>query len=473
MEAGQGYYFRLRDQQSDLRLRLRDSGGNVLSTVPSWRYMRAMACAEGPHYLEVYRPDGAATHTTGYVVEAQLTPGLGMRPLRGALLNTGQVQLDWQCYGLADSHQVQFRLNNVWTTLAPGDGNPAGISMSLLNDGFTAKMAGLPATDDYPEYRFRIRPVVNGAAMLDHRTVSIVVIPDAPGNLRGGWSYRLYPDALTMEWDTVEGDNVDYEVQIRDHQDQQWVDLGPDPPPGVIHHRDTDTRIRILAPSPRYVSRVTPMEWLGEHVLMRVRANQYGRTSPWTRPFEVLFADQAWVGVGSLEGALSQAGQATLSWSSPAYIGEGSFNLLTTYVLYRMDGEWTHLLPGHEVNGATIEVSSGGAVVSGLPEGQAEYQFSVRHFGSNRYDYASSTLLLSPWSRTLSITTGLQRPGRPQAAQTASGQVSLSWDEVEQAARYRLRLWMERPVDGTGRRPRRGSGGGDVRRRRRGERPAR
>ena len=443
MAAGQGYYFRLRDQQSDLRLRLRDADGNVLSTVPSWRYMRAMACAEGAHYLEVYRPDGAATHTTGYVVEAELTPGLGMRPLRGALLNTGQVQLDWQCYGIADSHQVQFRLDGAWTTLAPGDGNPAGITMSRLNDGFTAKMAGLPATDDYPEYRFRIRPVVNGAAMIDHRTLSIVVIPDAPGNLRGGWSYQLYPDALTMEWDKVEGDNVDYEVQIRDHRDQQWVDLGLDPPPGVIYQQDPQTRIRILAASPRYVALVSPHGYAAEHVLMRVRATQYGKASPWTRPFEVLFADQAWVGVGSLAGALSQAGQATLSWSSPTYIGEGSFNLATTYVLYRRDGEWVHLLPGHDVNGVTIAVSSGGAVVSGLPAGLAEYQFSVRHFGSNRHDYASSTLLLSPWSRTLTITTGLQRPGRPEATQSASGQVSLTWDAVEQAARYRLRLWME------------------------------
>ena len=119
---------------------------------------------------------------------------------------------------------------------------------------------------------------VGETATTDHRKVSIVVVPDTPGNLLGGWNDRHYPDALTMEWDTVSGDNVDYEVQIRDHQYERWLDLGLelDPPTGLIHRRDGKTSVKILAASPRYVSRVTPWGTGGEHMLMRVRASQYG-----------------------------------------------------------------------------------------------------------------------------------------------------------------------------------------------------
>ena len=82
-------------------------------------------------------------------------------------------------------------------------------------------MTGLPTGDDYADYEFRIARVVDGVATTDHREVSIVVIPDTPGNLRGGWNLRYYPDALTFEWDAATGDNVDYEVQIRDQQDEE------------------------------------------------------------------------------------------------------------------------------------------------------------------------------------------------------------------------------------------------------------
>ena len=30
--------------------------------------------------------------------------------------------------------------------------------------------------------------------------------------------------------------------------------------------------------------------------------------------------------------------------------------------MYRMDGEWLHLLPGHDVNGVTVAVESNRAV---------------------------------------------------------------------------------------------------------------
>ena len=100
------------DRQSDLRLRLRlrDSGGTVIGSVRSGRTIHAAACAEGSHYIEVYRPDDAAPAMTNYVVEAAHTDGLETDALlRGNLPNTGQVQLYWQCYGIADSHQVQFQ----------------------------------------------------------------------------------------------------------------------------------------------------------------------------------------------------------------------------------------------------------------------------------------------------------------------------------------------------------------------------
>ena len=41
------------------------------------------------------------------------------------------------------------------------------------------------------------------------------------------------------------------------------------------------------------------------------------------------------------------------------------------------------------------------------------------------------------------ITTDLETPERPDAEQTGSGQLSLSWDPVADAAQYRLRLWTE------------------------------
>ena len=443
LQAGKAYRFALRETQSDLRLRLRDSRGTTIGSVRSGRTIHAVACAEGTHYIEVFRPDDAPLDITNYVVEAAYTDGLETKALRGILPNAGQAQLDWQCYGIAGSHQVQFRSDGQWTTLSPDGSNPAGIELEYLSEGFAAKVTILPTGDQYPNYEFRITRVVDGVATTDHREVSIVVIPDTPGNLRGGWNLRYYPDALTFEWDAASGDNVDYEVQIKDQQDQAWLDLGDgsDPLPGLIHRRDGKTRIKILAASQRYVSRPQPSWTRGEHVLMRVRATQYGQASSWSDPFEVWFADRVWLAVGPRDGAMTAAGQATLTWGAPDYFGDGAFRPITTFVMYRMDGEWLHLLPGPEVNGVTVAVESGRAVVSGLPTGQREYEFAIRHLGRHVPTYGTSILILSQWSRTITIATDLETPGRPDAAQTGSGQVSVTWEPVADAAQYRLRLW--------------------------------
>ena len=443
LEAGRAYRFGLRQSDTDLRLRLRDSTGTVIGPIRSGRTIHAAACAEGSHYIEVFRPDGATPAMTNYVVEAAHTDGLETKALRGNLPNTGQVQLYWQCYGIADSHQVQFRLDGQWATLSTDNDNPSGIELKYLSEGFAAKITGLPTGEQYDSYEFRITRVVDGVATTEHREVSIVVIPDTPGNLRGGWNLRYYPDALTFEWDAAAGDNVDYQVQIKDQQDQQWVDLGDgsDPLPGLIHRLDGKTRIKILAASPRYVSLPQPSWTRGEHALMRVRATQYGQASSWSDAFEVWFADQAWLAVGSRDGAMTAAGQATLTWGAPDYFGDGAFRPITTFVMYRMDGEWMHLLPGHDVNGVTVAVESNHAVVSGLPTGLQNYEFAIRHLGRHVPPYGTSILILSEWSRTITITTDLETPERPEATQTGSGQVAVSWDPVADATQYRLRLW--------------------------------
>ena len=443
LEAGKTYRFGLRQSDTELRLRLRDSTGTVIDSIRSGRTIHAAACAEGSHYIDVFRPDGATPAMTNYVVEAAHTDGLETEALRGNLPNTGQVQLYWQCYGIADSHQVQFRHDGQWITLSAGDDNPAGIGLEYLNDGSAAKVTGLPTGDDYADYEFRITRVVDGVATTDHREVSIVVIPDTPGNLRGGWNLRYYPDALTFEWDAAAGDNVDYEVQIKDQQEEQWIALGDglEQPPGLIHRRDGKTRIKILAASPRYVSYPQPSWTRGEHVLMRVRATQYGQASSWSDPFEVWLADQVWLAVGTRDGAMTAAGQATLTWGAPDYFGDGAFQPTTTFVTYRMDGEWLHLLPGHAVNGVTVAVESNRAVVSGLPTGLQNYEFAIRHIGRHVPNNGTSLLILSEWSRTITIATDLETPERPDAEQIGSGQLSLSWDPVADATQYRLRLW--------------------------------
>ena len=118
LAAGRAYRFALRDTESDLRLRLRDSSGTVIGSVHSDRTIHAVPCAEGSHYIEVFRPDDAPVDITNYVVDAAYTDGLATKALIGNLANAGQAQLAWQCYGTADSHQVQFRLNGQWTTLS-------------------------------------------------------------------------------------------------------------------------------------------------------------------------------------------------------------------------------------------------------------------------------------------------------------------------------------------------------------------
>ena len=119
--------------------------------------------------------------------------------------------------------------------LSADGSNPDGITLEYLNEGFGAKITGLPTDDDYAGYEFRITRVVDGAPTNDHREVSVVVIPDTPGDLRGGWEYIRYRDAATFEWNTVSGNNLFYEVQIKDLQDEKWVDLGLDPPTGVVY----------------------------------------------------------------------------------------------------------------------------------------------------------------------------------------------------------------------------------------------
>ena len=76
LEAGRAYRFRLRQSVTDLRLRLRDSTGTVIGSVRSGRTIHAAACSEGGHYIEVFRPDGAPTANTNYVVEAAYTDDL-------------------------------------------------------------------------------------------------------------------------------------------------------------------------------------------------------------------------------------------------------------------------------------------------------------------------------------------------------------------------------------------------------------
>ena len=93
------------------------------------------------------------------------------------------------------------------------------------------------------------------------------------------------------------------------------------------------------------------------------------------------FADQVWLAVRNGDGAMTAAGQATLTWGAPDYYGDGAFRPTTTYVMYRMNGEWLHLLPGHDVNGVTVAVESNRAVVSGLPTGLQSYEFAIRHIG--------------------------------------------------------------------------------------------
>ena len=443
LEAGRAYQFGLRQSNTDLRLRLQDSTGTVIDSIRSGRTIHAAACAEGSHYIEVYRPDDAALATTNYVVQAAYTDGLETAALRSILLNAGQVQLDWQCYGIADSHQVQFRLDGRWTTLSADDNNPADIQLDYLNGGHTGKTAGLPTGDEYADYEFRIARVVDGVATTDYREVSVVVIPDTPGNLRGGWDIRYYPDALTFEWNAVKGNNVFYEVQVKDQEDEEWIDLekGAEPPTGLIYQQAGKTRVKILAASPRYVSDARLWETGNEHVTVRVRANQYDKVSPWSRAFDVLLAEMLWVAAGSRDGAMTGTGQATLTWSTPYYYGPGAFRPTTTHVMYRMDGEWLHLLPGHDVNGVTVHVGSNHAVVSGLPPGLQEYKFSIRHLGRHVPNSGTSLLILSAWSRTITITTDLATPARPEATQTDDNQVSVNWQPVADATQYRLRLW--------------------------------
>ena len=293
--------------------------------------------------------------------------------------------------------------------------------------------------------------------------------PSAPGNLRGGWNYLDYPDAPTLEWDAVTGDGVAYEVQVKDHRGRQWVDLGDDPAAGIIHQRDLETRIKVLAPSPRYVSNEAPGGIGGKHILMRVRTTKDGQASEWSDPHAVFFPYPSQLAAGMPSGIMTQAGQAILSWPSPSYFGNRTFTLLDTHIVYRMNrsltnlptgrdleeapagvvpehevnGELIQLLPGHDVNGITVTATSSGAVVTGLPEGMPEYRFAVRHLGYLQDRGGQRELALSPWSWEISIETVLDTPGRPEATQTASVQVSLSWNAIEDATQYRLRLWAD------------------------------
>ena len=224
-----------------------------------------------------------------------------------------------------------------------------------------------------------------------------------------------------------------------------------------------------LAPSPRYVSDEAPGGIGGEHVLMRVRTPQDGQASEWSDPYAVFFPHPSPLAAGVPSGVMTQAGQATLSWPSPSYFGNGTFTLLDTYIVYRMDrnltnlppdqdlaeapagavpehemnGELIHLLPGHDVNGITVVATPSGTVVTGLPEGMPEYRFAVRHLGYMQDRGGQRELALSLWSWEISIDTVLETPSRPEATQTARGQVSLNWNAVEDATQYRLRLWAD------------------------------
>ena len=69
------------------------------------------------------------------------------------------------------------------------------------------------------------------------------------------------------------------------------------------------------------------------------------------------------------------------------------------------------------------------------------YQFAIRHLGRHDPNQGTSLLILSGWSRTITIATDLEAPGRPGAEQTGNGEILLRWEPVPDAAQYRLRLW--------------------------------
>ena len=270
-----------------------------------------------------------------------------------------------------------------------------------------------------------------------------MVIPDTPGNLRGGWGYLRYRDAATFEWNTVSGNDLFYEVQIKDIQDEKWVDLGLDSPTGVTYRHAGKTGIKLLAVSPRYVDSTDSWGYRGiDYVYTRVRATSFGGSSPWSGAFRIVFPETRLPGIEGLTGNLTGPHQATLSWTNAPDHGEsnGVFTLQEYRVMFKIDGEWIHLSPWQAVNGVSVTFGHNNAVINGLPQDYTEYSFAVRHLG--QVDWGGTPrFYISRWSYAADIPISLDRPNRPEAAQVGIGQVSVNWDPVSDATEYRLSLW--------------------------------
>ena len=279
LDENQGYRFTLHEWDSDLKMQVKDADGEVIQSVGSGGIIRMVACQSGDHFIEV-RHTGEDNHTGTYTVQTHFTDGLEANPIKATLLNDGQAQLDWQCWRTADSHRIQFKLGGTWTTVNEGT-NASGINMSLLNDGFTAKFDSLPTGDAYPEYRFRIAPVNDGTASDKYKYASLTVIPDTPGNPRGGWYYNTSPEAVNFQWETVSGQNVRYEVQVWNFDEREWTTIESNANQGIFHsHQPGSGSMKFFGVSPRYAA---IDNWGNDYMHARVRATIFSAASPWTQ----------------------------------------------------------------------------------------------------------------------------------------------------------------------------------------------
>ena len=268
-----------------------------------------------------------------------------------------------------------------------------------------------------------------------------------------------------------------------DHRGRQWVDLGERP--SGRHHPPKGPRNPHQGPGA--VPALRLQRGTGRH---RRRAHPHAGADHQRRPSVRMVRPPR--GVLPLPVAnwrrecpaaiMTQAGQAILSWPSPSYFGNRTFTLLDTHIVYRMNRSLTNLPTDRDRRGGSGgrrprtrgERRTDPAAAGPRRErhhGHCNVQRS-RCYRTTRGDAgipvrrppprdtcktaADSASWPSPRGPGKSASnTVLDTPGRPEATQTASVQVSLSWNAIEDATQYRLRLWADdqwEELDGRGRR---------------------
>ena len=409
---------------------LLDSSGNPVPGGPSGEGPRVMVpCASGTntYYLAVQEDGDIQSGRYNYKISVWHHSPIS-NPMSGSVVNDGQIELSWQCFAAADSHRIEIFQNGTWNTLGTYD---VGVH--------SAKIGGITVQDD--AYRIRIVAVLDGNDG-DTREITLVRKPAAPGSLRGSWRVQDWDIDTKVRWDAVEGANRGYDAEIYDHSLSQWVSINPSSlaQPGItVSFSRDNNRLSMSHISPRYIQRGDQSG--RDQIRIRVRAVSAAASSDWATK-TILHPSPYASAATNLRLIYNATNMVTIYHTFPAFEERTCvkrYQNLGYQVMYQQDGDW-YVIDNRRNDMPALLTGATRSILSLIPQHITERTFKVRQYGRG-YCQGDTYGYISEWSEAVTIQNELDAPVKLSGEVTGERTVTLSWDPVEGADFYWMRVW--------------------------------